>query len=110
MQLQDLNKTFKVNLEASTEAKNSLRKLKEVSPDDRAKYIRIEVIGFAMVRARLLRSFLELMPLLHELVLPEWAPEKHLLVYLLDLVEPCARTNPRLHIVRFQDGTGERLR
>ena len=105
MQLQDLNKTFKVNLEASTEAKNSLRKLKEVSPDDRAKYIRIEVIGFAMVRARLLRSFLELMPLLHELALPEFAQEKNLLVLLCDFGERFGRTNPRLRMVRFGDGT-----
>ena len=67
------------------------------------------VIAFAMVRAALLRKFLKLMPLLHELVLPECVPEDNLLVYLVDLVEPCARTNPRLRNVRFKDGTVEFL-
>ena len=109
VQWEDLYKTFKINLQASREAKNSLRKLKEVSANDRAKYYRIEVTGFAMVRARLLRSCLQLMPLLHELVLPECTSEKHLLVFLCDVVEPCGKTNPRLRIVRFQDGTQEPL-
>ena len=109
MQVKDLGLTFEVDLQVSREALSSLRRLADVSSDLRAKYIWIQVIGFAMVRAALLRKFLELMPLLHELVLPECVPEYNLLVYLVDLVEPCARTNPRLRNVRFKDGTVEFL-
>ena len=109
VKVQEVNKTLEVNLESTREALDLLRKLEGEPPDARAKYVRITVSGFAMVRRKLLRKFLDIMPLVHELVLPDRANNDHLLLFLTDVVEGCARSSPRLQKVIFEDGSEENL-
>ena len=109
VKVHDVNQTFQVDLENTPEALHLLRKLERESPDARARYVRITVSGFAMVRRKLLGKFLDLMPLLHELVLPDRINNDHLLLFLTDVVEGCARSNPRLQKVVFEDGSEENL-
>jgi hypothetical protein len=67
-----ISKTYTLNL-ASTEATllEALQLLEAQRPDERAKYVRVAVWGFAKVRLRALRSVLAQLPLVHELLLPD---------------------------------------
>ena len=109
VKVQEVNKTLEVNLESTREALDLLRKLEKEPPDVRAKYVRITVSGFAMVRRKLLRKFLDIMPLVHELVLPDRANNDHVLLFLTDVVEGCAISCPRLQKVIFEDGSEKKL-
>ena len=86
-----------------------LRALQEKTVDDRARYVRIVVRGFAQIRAALLQKIVEAMPLLHEMLLPDREWEPNLLVVLCDFVEPLAVSNPRLRSIIFKGEKIERL-
>ncbi len=101
--------TFTVDLECPVQAIERLRKLESQPAAHGASFVRIVVFGIAFVRKGLLKKFLEHMPLLHEIVLPDRKREPNLLVALCDIVEDCSKSNPRLRSVVFEDGVDELL-
>merc|ERR1740123_1628254 len=104
----DIKLTCTVDLERPAQAVARLRDL-EAQPSECAKYVRIVVYGFAAIRSALLKKFLEALPLLHEIALPDRARDPTLLVFLCDLVEQCAKSNPRLQDAIFEDKSMEAL-
>mmetsp|Transcript_14950 Transcript_14950/g.41346 ORF Transcript_14950/g.41346 Transcript_14950/m.41346 type:complete len:247 (-) Transcript_14950:314-1054(-) len=109
VRVSSVTKVFTVNLESSADAMRRLRWL-EVQPlEERAQYVRMVVYGFALVRVQLLQRLLESMPLLHEVMLPDRMPDATLCVFLCDIVEKCAKSNPRLRDVIFRNNKVEFL-
>mmetsp|Transcript_58370 Transcript_58370/g.155368 ORF Transcript_58370/g.155368 Transcript_58370/m.155368 type:complete len:202 (-) Transcript_58370:97-702(-) len=109
VQWSEVTESFAVDLESPRDAKARLRNLESQTPDMRARYSRIIVYGFAVVRVALLKRFLDILPLLHELMLPDRVRDPNLLVFLADMLEDCAQTNPRLREVVFQDNREEKM-
>ena len=68
--------TFAVDLECPVQAIERLRKLESQPAAHGASFVRIVVFGIAFVRKGLLKKFLEHMPLLHEIVLPDRKRER----------------------------------
>ncbi|CAK0834180.1 unnamed protein product [Prorocentrum cordatum] len=106
---EDIREVLTVDLEDTVGVQDELRRLEAASPDERARYVRLVLYGFAGLRMGLLRKLLEQLPLLHELALPDRAREPSLLVFLCDLVEGLGTTTPRLRDVIFQDEQCESL-
>jgi len=105
----DVCQTLEIDLEQPTQCLERLRKLADRPYDELAAYVRLVVFGFAMVREKILKRILDLLPLLHEIMLPDRKREPSILVCLCDIVETCAKTNPGLHNVIFEDNTVESL-
>ena len=95
--------TYAVDLESPADAVARLSQVSAMPLHVRARYVRLVVWGFAGLREEILKKFLKLFPLLHEMVLPDRKREANLLVYLCDILEDCASSNPRLRDTVFQD-------
>lgn len=104
-----VNLIITVDLGSPIDVAQKMQVLESQHPDENARYVRIVVFGFAAVYEKLLRKMLEAMPLLHEIVLADRAKEPTLLVFLCDVVENCAKSNPRLREAIFEDDTSESL-
>ena len=86
-----------------------LRELKAVAPDERAKNVRLVVYNFATCYMGFVRKILDLLPLVHDIVLPDRDKTSPLLVGLSFLIEDCKISNPRLRRAIFAGGDGEQL-
>ena len=100
---------LQINLEAPAEAYKVYENLKSEDNNTKAKYVRLIVYGFSVVRAQLLKRVLSLMPLVHEIVLADRLMEDNLIVSIMTVLEDCAQGNPRLYEVAFADGNSEAL-
>ena len=105
----DVCQIYKLNLETSeAHLLEASQQLEAKSPDDRATYIRIVVWNFAAVRMRALKCFLEKLPLVHELFLPDrdFCPF-HLLAMIEFVNRHLYQSCPKLRWIVFGDGTAE---
>ena len=105
----DVCQIYKLNLETSeAHVLEALQQLEAKSPDDRATYIRIVVWNFAAVRMRALKCFLEKLPLVHELFLPDrdFCPF-HLLAMIELVNRNLYQSCPKLRWIVFGDGTAQ---
>eukprot|EP00811_Abedinium_folium_P008285 NODE_17654_length_932_cov_5.547826.p1 GENE.NODE_17654_length_932_cov_5.547826~~NODE_17654_length_932_cov_5.547826.p1 ORF type:complete len:246 (+),score=62.52 NODE_17654_length_932_cov_5.547826:85-738(+) len=100
--------TLTVDLDAP-QAVDQLRELEASTDAANATFVRVAVNGFSMLRATLLRRILACLPFVHQLQLPDRAQDPSLLVFLCDVIEPCAERNPRLRDIIFSDGSMEKL-
>ena len=105
----DVCQIYKLNLETSeAHLLEASQQPEAKSPDDRATYIRIVVWNFAAVRMRALKCFLEKLPLVHELLLPDrdFCPF-HLLTMIELMNRHLYQKCPKLRWLVFGDGTAE---
>jgi hypothetical protein len=103
--IEQIYSIVEIDLDDVTACMQKREALKHVCRDDCAKCSRMVIWGFAGVRARLVDMFFEFLPLLHELVLPDWEEDPQVLALLSSMAEQRARSNPRLRDVIFRDGT-----
>ena len=83
--------------------------LEVASIHKRAQYVRLSVSGFSVIRAQMLIRVLRMMPLVHEIVLPDRLMENNFFISLITVLEECAQYNPRLCEVVFADGSAESI-
>lgn len=102
-----ISQTLQIDLEMPKRIRALVHGLEGSSVEERAKYVRLVVYGFAAIRSALLQRVCAVLPLLHEIVLPDRVRESYLLVALTDTIERCASSNPRLRDVVFEDGCVE---
>ena len=98
-----------IDLECTSAASEVHRCLEAASIHERATYVRLIVRGFSVIRAQILKSVLHMMPLVHEIVLPDRLMENNLFISLITVLEDCAHKNPRLCEVVFADGSAESI-
>ena len=107
----DVCQTYVLNLMNTDDSLiEAAQQLEAKSPNDRDTYHRIVVWDFAGVRMRALKHFLEKLPLVHELLLPD---RDYCPFHLLTLMELMNRhlynKCPGLRWLVFRDGTAETL-
>ena len=92
----DVNLTLSVDLECAEDVRALKDHLTWTPLNEAAKVVRLVVYGFTDIRTKPLELICPLLPLLHELVLPDRTKEYDLFVLLYDLVQTLALSNPKL--------------
>ena len=103
--LDEMRETLTVDLENVVEFAAKLKSVKYMTRSFRAQCVRLEVWHFADNRGYMLSRMLQMLPMVHQLVLPDWERDTHVLAFITGMVDARPRCNPQLREVIFMDGT-----
>mmetsp|Transcript_20810 Transcript_20810/g.48657 ORF Transcript_20810/g.48657 Transcript_20810/m.48657 type:complete len:162 (+) Transcript_20810:37-522(+) len=86
---------------------NVLQRLKEAPQEEKAKYTRLAVFGFAVVRHEALKAILEELPAVKQIAIPDRPKDVMIVDYLRGLTASISRSGSRSApcSVMFPDGT-----
>ena len=108
--IDSIKEILEIEIDDMRACHENLETLKTLTHDERAVCVRMVIWGLGgPFRCTVLKWFLDWLPLLHELVLPDWKEEAQLMDFLRKDLGQRARENPRLRDVIFMDGTCEPL-
>ena len=105
----DICEMLTVELPNNIDVFSVISRLQAESKHMRARYIRLVVFGYQVVRWQALKQILELLHLVHEIGLPDKSFSHALLLSLANIVAEIPEAAPRLQYVIFEDGRREQL-